>query len=171
MLSARAERRHRDGQVPPRIAAVRSSKKTVRATMTVSGHEQEDISMDGSGNSNRGASPSDYAAIEPATAAVDNRGPSPMDHPLDYPTIGPATAAVNNARAAVLTEWRAHRERASVSDDEEDETTRDSGHEDSDEDLPGLIMPEDDEDSDNESVDDRIEAEWEKEWAELGVFY
>jgi hypothetical protein len=96
-----------------------------------------------------------------------------MDHPLDYAAIGPASVAVNNARAAVWTEWRAHRERASVTDDEEDETTRDrdSGHEDSDEDLPGLVMPEDDEDSDNESVDDRIEAEWEKEWTELGVFY
>ena len=78
-----------------------------------------------------------------------------------------------------MTEWRAHRERTTVSDDEDDDTTRDrhlEEHElESDDDLPGLITPEDDgdnsEDEENESVDDWIEAEWETEWAELGELY
>jgi hypothetical protein len=56
-----------------------------------------------------------------------------------------------------------------------DEELADSSGEISDEELPGLITPEDDEDEDldNEhdyqSVDDQVEVEWEKEWAEMGV--
>ena len=80
---------------------------------------------------------------------------------------------VANAKAALLAEWQTNR--AVISDDEDAEEVQDSGHESSEEELPGLI--DDDEDSDEEeeeeedsrSVDDRVEAEWEKEWAEIGV--
>jgi hypothetical protein len=88
--------------------------------------------------------------------------------------------SVKNARAAVWTDWRARRDKATISDDEDidldDGSAHNSNHENSDdEEVDGLIMPEDDEDSDNEydsqSVDDQIEAEWEREWAEMGALY
>ena len=92
---------------------------------------------------------------------------------LEYTVIdGPlVNTSVDDAKDVVWTEWRSKRENAAVSDDEDYESKRDSTHEDSDDDLEGLVEPEDDEDSeaDSQSVDDRIEAEWEKEWAEMGV--
>jgi hypothetical protein len=90
--------------------------------------------------------------------------------------LKPATAGVNgsidNARAAVLTEWRAKRQKATVSDEEDNDSEENSlrGNLDSDDESVGHVLPEDDEDSvdDSQSVDDRIEAEWEMEWAEMG---
>lgn len=169
MLSARAERRHRDGQVPPRIAAVQinpSVAKSIKKTLKSTGHGQDDFSMDEI--SDRVASPMEIASDrDDATFSRD-----------DY--VEPATAASNTsvdyARAAVLTEWRPQREKGTFSisdDDEEEDNTQDSIPEDSDDELVGLVMPEDDEDSENDSqsVDDRIEAEWQKEWVEMGLLY
>ena len=90
--------------------------------------------------------------------------------------IAAVNSSVKNARAAVWTEWQARQENATVSDNEEDENTQDDGHEifySDDDELDGLVMPEYDEDNeyDSQSVDDQIEAEWEKEWAELGMLY
>ena len=116
------------------------------------------------------------------------RVPSPMDnHEVPAPgepamstAIEPATAhaAVNksvaNAWATVWTEWRAQREGVTLTSDEEDAN---SSCKIFDEEQPGLIMPEDDEDEDSDdehdyqSVDDQVEVEWEKEWAEMGVLY
>jgi hypothetical protein len=197
MLSARAERRHRDGQVPPRIAAAQMSqrqaaaglgrltesiKKTSRdVKVPASGHEQEDMSMDDEiFNRLRVPSPMDFASEDVATGILQedvHEAPARRESPT-IATIEPATAALSNsvanARAAVWTDWRAQREGVTVSSDEE---LADSSGELSEEELPGLITPEDDEDEDldNEhdyqSVDDQVEVEWEKEWAEMGVLY
>ena len=181
MLSEGAEHCHRDGKVPPCIAAVQKSQTRVKAGISklqsfnrtaslTSTAAQEDIGMDE--NSNRVPSPiSDSNAailqdLEPEVPVM-----VPEETMMTQTAINPS---VKNARAAVWTEWQAQRENATVLNDEEDENTQDDGHKNSDDDeLDGLVMPEDDEDNeyDSQSVDDWIEAEWEKEWAELGVLY
>jgi hypothetical protein len=35
--------------------------------------------------------------------------------------------------------------------------------------LPGLIDDDKEEEEGSQSIDDRVEAEWEKEWAEISV--
>ena len=183
MLSARAERRHREGKVPPRIAAVRKPQKKVSSGIP---HHSQPIMTDA-------ATTSDASATH---AEEDfNRVPSPMSvfsddvpilpefpEPEDDMTIANnnepvTTAAVNTsvekARAAVWSEWRAQREIEGVSDDEEDNNgnPEDIPHEYSDDEQVGLGDAEDEGDSDDEcnSVDDQIEAEWEKQWAEMGA--
>jgi hypothetical protein len=175
MLSARAERRHRDGQVPPRIAAIQNSQSKVTKhggrvsqsfekiiTSSTSHHaraaseEQEDASMDES--SYRAPSPMDIALDDTGTLLDVERESAELDD------------AVVNAKAAVLAEWRT--ERAVVSDDEDASEVQDSSHESSEDELPGLVEDdevEEDEEEDSQSVDDRVEAEWEKEWAEMGM--
>ena len=88
-------------------------------------------------------------------------------------TTTAVNTSVEKARAAVWSEWRAQRENGNGLDDEEDNNPEDSSHEKSDEEEVGLVDPEDDADSVDEcnSVDDQIEAEWEKEWAEMGALY
>jgi hypothetical protein len=197
-LSARAERRHRDGQVPPRIAAVQKSQskvaaelghlpqsinlKTVTSTaasartlshVNTSGHRQDDIGMDE--NIDRVPSPMDFSLDDAAILQDAELGVAVPDEIVMTASTESATPALNssvdNARATVWSEWRPQREK--VSEDEEDENSADSGHENSDDELVGLVMPEDDDDSepDSQSVEDRIEAEWEKEWTEMGVFH
>ena len=185
MLSARAERRHRDGKVPPRIAAVQKKESRHEGASGLGRNSRDDISM--AKNPDRVPSPmettldGDYCDY----AAISQELPAAFEHDNEtFPvaTVEPATSSfdtsVDNARAAVWTEWRPQRENRTVSDDEQEDNTQDSGHDsaDSDDELVGLVMPEDDEDShdsehDSQSVNDRIEAEWEKEWAEMGVLY
>ena len=184
MLSARAERRHRDGQVPPRIAAVQRNQSRVSrfethestVTFTVassshqvrtSGHGQDDnidIDVDMLDSEHQPASPFDNCFDAEAMVSEET-----IIAACDEPATVQVNISVGKAKAAVWTEWRARRENATVSDDEDD-------------DLPGLVTPEDDEDDDPDedseldgdsepdyqSVDDHIEAEWEKEWAEMG---
>lgn len=171
MLSARTERRHRDGQVPPRIAAIQQSQSKVtksigRRTQPIKKLEDSEPSIMDEGS---------------------DRAPSPMDTRCDDSELyEPAIlfpAAVNdsesqavaNARAAVLAEWRMDRGAVSDSDDDSgEEKDYESSHLESEEELPGL---EDGESADSESeddtqsVDNRIEAEWEKEWAEMGTSF
>ena len=184
MLSAWAECRHHDGKVTPHIAAVQKSQTRVKAGISksqsfnrtaslTSTAAQEDIGMDE--NSNWVPSPMDIASYWDTAILQDVEPEVPVMVPEETMMTQTATtgiAAINssvkNARAAVWTEWQAQQENATVLDDEEDENTQDDSHENSDDDeLDGLVMPEDDEDNeyDSQSVDDWIEAEWEKKWA------
>ena len=177
MLSTRAERRHRDGQVPPRIAAIQNSQskapkhidrltqpldKTIGSSASyharAASAAQEDVSM-GEGS---------YRAPSPMDISLDDTAPLQdveSDHSAELED------AVANAKAALLAEWQTNR--AVISDDEDADEVQDSGHESSEEELPGLIDDDDEEeeeDEDSRSVDDdRVEAEWQKEWAEMGV--
>jgi hypothetical protein len=199
MLSARAERRHRDGQVPPRIAAVQKNQTKVSAVPThlihsikspaqatstaphiassshqvkTSGQRQDDdIDMDhhsaASGfstpNDNSFDDDGDLPNLEPDTPVAEDT--------VMTASIEPATAviqdnrSVSNARAAVWTEWRARREKVTLSDDEENENTPHGSPENSEDDL---LSDDEDSELDCHSVDDEIEAEWEKERAEMG---
>ena len=179
MLSARAERCHREGQVPPRIAAVQrnqskvsrlerhlsqSINKTVMSTVASTSHQvntsglrqDEFIDIDMSDLEHHlGQSP-------PASPFTNLFIPDSMvpDGTVITASVKPATAAiqvnrsVGKAKAALWTEWRAQRENVTVSDEEEDDE------------LPGILFPEDDEDSDHDedsepdyqAVDDDIEA-------------
>ena len=156
MLSARAERRHRDGQVPPRIAAIQQGQS--RHTQPIK--KPEEFSMDE--GSDRVPSPMDTADDTLAFLDVE-ADPEPKELGI-FPA--PINDSVVSARAAVCTEWRTDT-RGAVSDDESEEEECDSSHESSEDEFSGL---EDDED-DTQSVDDRIEAEWEKEWAEMGASF
>ena len=188
LLSARAERRHRDGKVPPRIAAVQKKQSKVLAGPPHLIHSIKSTATSTAGAQVAGGS-NHVNAFNPREEDDSNIDMeqdfsgvlSPMDIILDddpvppTPVLGPPTAvlqdniSVSKAKAAVWTDWRAQRENVAISDDE------DGG-------LPGLAMPENDEGSDpdedgevdedsepdSQSVDDDIEAEWEKEWAEMG---
>ena len=179
MLSARTERCHHDGQVPPRIAAIQNSQskalkhidcltqpldKTIGSSASyyarAASAAQEDVSM-GEGS---------YRAPSLMDISLDDTAPL-QDVESDSAELEDAVA---NAKVALLAEWQTNR--AVILDDEDVDEVQDSSHESSEEELPGLI--DDDEDSDEEeeeededsrSVDDRVEAEWEKEWAEMGV--
>ena len=198
MLSARAEHRHRDGEVPPRIAAVQgnqrqltgverhlsqSIKRTVVSTVASSSHQVETSDHLHDDNIDIDMLDSEHHSMPSASPFDNSFGPNVTvpEETIIADGVEPATAtihvnrSVGRAKAAVWTEWRARRENATVSDDDED---------DEDNDLPGLVIPEDDEDSDSDedsepdeecqpdyqSVDDQIEAEWENEWAEMGQF-
>ena len=115
---------------------------------------------EGSESSDSVASPMDVR--EDTTDFLD------VEAGLDEPDI--VSAAINgsvaNAKAAVWAEWRM--ERGAVSDDESEDEDGDI-HESSED---GLTEDEDDiVEDDNQSVDDRIEAEWENEWAEMGTSF
>ena len=198
MLSARAEHHHRDGEVPPRIAAVQgnqrqltgverhlsqSIKRTVVSTVASSSHQVETSDHLHDDNIDIDMLDSEHHSMPSASPFDNSFGPNVTvpEETIIADGVEPATAtihvnrSVGRAKAAVWTEWRARRENATVSDDDED---------DEDNDLPGLVIPEDDEDSDSDedsepdeecqpdyqSVDDQIEAEWENEWAEMGQF-
>ena len=192
MLSARAERRHRDGQVPPRIAAVqgnqsqltgvirhlsRSIKRTVVSTVASSSHQVKTSNHLHDDNIDIEMSDSEHHSMPSASPFDNSFGPDVTvpEETIIADGVEPAAAtihvnrSVGRAKAAVWTEWRARRENATISDDDEDDEEYD---------LPGLVIPEDDEDSqpdeecqpDYQSVDDQIEAEWENEWAEMGQF-
>ena len=116
ILSARAERRHRDGQLPPRLAAIQSSRKSVCAATatTTTGNtptvhitptclastsaHQHDVS-----STSRCSRHDKHSRHEQEDISMDvnsNRGASPlaMDIQPDHVTIEPAAAAVTNAR-------------------------------------------------------------------------
>jgi hypothetical protein len=181
MLSARAERRHRDGQVPPRIAAVqptaaRAGSPSRHLNTSEHRHRQDrhDISLDEEPGGLGLPTPMDFLSDDDAILQDLEPDIVVPEETVATGSIQPAAPAVNpsviNAQAAALSNWRKQR-KAPVSDDEDDENSQHSGVqlEDSDDKRQ---MPEDDEDSedDSNSVDDRIEAEWEKEWAEMGKF-
>ena len=186
LLSARAECRHHDGKVPPRIAAVQKNQSKVLAGPPHLIHSIKSMATSTAAAQAAGGS-NHINAFNPREEDDINmeqdffRVSSPMDIILDddpvppTPVLRPPTVvlqdniSVSKAKAAVWTDWRAQRENVAISDDE------DGG-------LPRLAMTEDDEDSDpdedrevdedsepdSQSVDDDIEAEWEKEWAEMG---
>jgi len=179
MLSACTERHHRDGQVPPCIAAIQNSQskapkhidhltqsldKTIGSSASyharAASEEQEDVSM-GEGS---------YRAPSPMDISLDDTAPV-QDVESDSAELEDAVA---NAKAALLAEWRTNR--AVVLDDEDADEVQDSSHKSLEEELPGLVDDDDDdeeeeeeEEEDSRSVDDRVEAEWEKEWAKMGV--
>ena len=100
-----------------------------------------------------------------------NPGPKlQVNEPAIFPAAGNASDSVVNARVAVWAVWRT--DRGADSDEsksklEEEEYDHSADSESLEDEFPGL---EDDED-DTQSVDDRIEAEWEKEWAEIGALF
>ena len=195
MLSARAEHRHREGQVLPCIAAVQRNQSKVSGleihlSQSIKNTAMSTVASTSHQVNTSGLRQHEFVDID-MSASEHHLGQSPPASPFTNPFISdsmvpggtvitasvkPATAAnqvnrsVGKAKAALWTEWRAQREKVTVSDEEEDDE------------LPGLVFPEDDEDSeddeDNEldedsepdyqAVDDDIEAEWEKEWAEMG---
>ena len=115
---------------------------------------------EGSESSDSVASPMDVR--EDTTDFLD------VEAGLDEPDI--VSAAINGSvaivKAAVWAEWQT--ERGAVSDDESEDENGDI-HESSED---GLTEDEDDiVEDDNQSVDDRIEAEWENEWAEMGTSF
>jgi hypothetical protein len=171
MLSARAERRHRDGQVPPRIAAIQNSQSNVTKHGGRISQSNERIITSSASRHTRAASEEQE---DVSMSEGSYRAPSPMDIPLDdtgsLPDVERKSAeledAVVHAKAAVWAEWRT--ERAVVSDDDDASEVQDESSEDE---LPGLVEDDEveDDEEDSQSVDDRVEAEWEKEWAEMGV--
>lgn len=101
-----------------------------------------------------------------------NTKQSELDEPPIFPAAvnGSESQAVINARAAVLAEWRIDSGAVSESDDESGkEKDYESSHSESEEELPGLEDDGSESEDDTQSVDDQIEAEWEKEWAEMGT--
>lgn len=190
MISARAERRHRDGQVSGRIAAAQKSQTKSSIAL---GHLTQSIKSKSTSTSTSANIASSSRHVNDGIEQNFIRLPSPMDVSSDdtpiLPDVEPdvqpdvlvteetATAvpngSVDNARAFVWTKWRAQRRKATVSDEEDNEDLTFHEDSDSEDELVGPVLPEDDEDSvdDSQSVDDRIEAEWEKEWAEMGLFY
>jgi len=163
MLSARTERRHRDGQVPPRIAAIQQSQshisKSGRCTRPIK--KTQDSSMDSDNSDTNMPSLMDTRNDTPTFPDVEVTGPEFDEPAVAFPTA--VNGSIVNARAAVWAEWRTGR--GAVSDDEIEEEEHDSGNECSEDELLGL----EDDEVDTQSVDDRIEAEWEKEWADIGV--
>ena len=169
-----SECHHHDGKVPPCIAVVQKKQSKLEVVPAVLGR-QDNISMDKISDQ----APSQIEITSDHDYAMISQDFEPNDKTLMVATIElePATAnfntSLNNARATVWTEWRPQREKRTDSDDEQEDNSQKSSHEDLDDELVGMVMPEDDKDSENDShsVDDLIEAEWEKEWAEMGVLY
>ena len=134
-ISARAERRHRDGQVPPRIAAVQKSKSKVSAGLAHLSKITASANVTStpprtSHHHNVNTSDSEHRRDNISMEEDSDRVPSPMDYQSDNGAgIEPTTntpvlnTSVNNARAAVWNNWRPQRKKATDSDDEEKENT------------------------------------------------
>ena len=186
MLSARAERRHREGKVPPRIAAVHWQKPQKKVSSGIPHLSQLIKTVATTSEASATRADEDFNWVpSPMSVFSDNEPilpefPEPEDNIMmttannnEPVTTATVNTSVEKARAAVWSEWRAQRENEDVSDDEEDNNINpeDSSHKNSDDEQVGLVDAEDDGDSEDEcnSVDDQIEAEWEKQWAEMGA--
>jgi hypothetical protein len=117
--------------------------------------------------SDRVPSPMDTA--DDTIAFLDDVEVDPeLGDPATFPAPRPVNDSVVNATVAVFAEWRTDT-RGAVSDDESEEEECESNHEGSENECSGL--EDDDVYDDAQSVADRIEAEWEKEWAEMGASF